>query len=701
MTESINTCEVGETVLEVEDLAVVYETRKADVNAVRGVSFDVCRGETVGIVGESGCGKSTVALGLVGSLGNNGRYAGGSIRFQGREMIGRPYKELQEIRGNHISMVFQDPTRALNPSIRLGTQLTEVLTHHREISRDEAWGKSVEMLKRVQLPDAGQIMNRYLHQISGGQQQRIVIAMALLNNPSLLIMDEPTTALDVTVEAQVLDLVGDLKRDFNAGIIFISHNLGVVAQVCDYITIMYAGVMVEKGPVEKIFSRPLHPYTRGLLNCVPKLGSVKESSRLVPIRGHVPAPGEVSKDCCIFEARCDFATGKCSASHPEFMEVESDHIARCFYADKIYKKKMDAAAGKKPAATGPKSKRGKGEIFLSIEKLKVYYPYRSASNGIGLGKKKSVKAVDDVTLKTIKGKTLGIVGESGCGKSTLVKGVIGLEDVTDGGGDFMGFDISLPLSDRDIEFIREMQMVFQSPDSTLNPSYVVGKQIARPVRRFNIVPKGQTTGEVMRLLRSVQLDEYYYNRFPRQLSGGEKQRVGIARALASRPDLILLDEPLSALDVSVQASVINLLIELQKHRKTTMIFIAHDLSVVRFLSDDVAVMYLGQIVERGPSESIYMPPYHPYTEALLSAVPIADPTVKKRQIRLEGTVPSAIDPPKGCRFHTRCPRRGMLPNDGKICEVEDPPWQRSKRGNWILCHIPTEELSKVDPIVHA
>lgn len=700
MSDNGKTCSAGETVLEVSELAIIYKTRKADVNAVRGVSFNVCRGETVGIVGESGCGKSTIALGLVGSLGNNGRYTNGSIRFQGQEMIGRPYKELQEIRGNHISMVFQDPTRALNPSIRLGTQLVEVLTYHRDISEEEAWKQSVEMLKRVQLPDAEQIMHRYLHQISGGQQQRIVIAMALLNNPSLLIMDEPTTALDVTVEAQVLDLVGDLKRDFNAGIVFISHNLAVVAQVCDFIAIMYAGVMVEKGPVEKIFARPLHPYTRGLLDCVPKLGSVKESSRLIPIRGHVPAPGEISTDCCIFAARCDFATDKCNTAHPEFMEVESDHIARCFYADKIYKNKMETTFKKKSAAHTPKSIDLKDEIFLKIDKLKVYYPYKSTSDGLGIGKKKFVRAVDEVSLKAIKGKTLGIVGESGCGKSTLVKGVIGLEEVTGGGGNFMGFDISLPLSERDIEFIREMQMVFQNPDSTLNPSYVVGKQIARPVRRFNIVPKGKITEEVMRLLKSVQLDEYYYNRFPRQLSGGEKQRVGIARALASRPDLIILDEPLSALDVSVQASVINLLIELQEYQRTTMIFIAHDLSVVRFLSDDVAVMYLGQIVERGPSESIYMPPYHPYTEALLSAVPIADPAVKKRLIRLEGTVPSAIDPPKGCRFHTRCPRRGMLPNNGEICEVVDPPWRQSNAGNWILCHIDAEELSKVDPIVH-
>jgi peptide/nickel transport system ATP-binding protein len=318
----------------------------------------------------------------------------------------------------------------------------------------------------------------------------------------------------------------------------------------------------------------------------------------------------------------------------------------------------------------------------------------------GLGEKRFVKAVDDVSLRLAKGRTLGVVGESGCGKSTLVKGIIGLEPVTDGNVEFLGIDVSQPVSERDTNLIQEMQMVFQNPDSTLNPSYSVGKQIARPIKKFKTVPKRQVKGEVIRLLKAVRLDAFYYDRLPRQLSGGEKQRVGIARALASRPDLIICDEPVSALDVSVQAAVINLLLEIQKIFGSSMIFIAHDLSVVRYFSDDIAVMYLGQIVEIGPAEAIYSPPYHPYTEALLSAVPIPDPDAEQKEIRLSGNVPSALNPPSGCRFHTRCPRRReMLSDSGKVCETMVPPWQEAKRHR-ILCHIPVEELEKVEPVVY-
>ena len=694
----VKRCAKLDSVIEVDELAISYETRKRDVPAVRGVSFQVCRGETLGIVGESGCGKSTVALGIVGSLGTNGRYAGGSIQFQGEELIGRSFEELRHIRGNQIAMIYQNPSQALNPALKLGRQLAEVLTTHQDISFEEAWQRSVKMLERVRMPDAAQVMNRYPHQVSGGQKQRVVIAMALLTNPSLLIMDEPTTALDVTIEAQVLDLVDDLKSDFDTGIIFISHNLGVVARVCDNLAVMYAGVMVEKGPIKKIFANPLHPYTMGLIGCIPKLGMTKNASQLIPIRGQVPVPGEIHEERCIFYPRCDFREDICTKSYPGFAGGDDDHRARCFFADEISKKIKKKKTPRKSEVEHPHHTMECTDDYLSIDRLKVYYPYKFDVRH--RKKKKYIKAVDDVSLNIREGETLGIVGESGCGKSTLARGVIGLEEVTDGGGEFIGFDLSAPLSKRNIEFIREIQMVFQNPDSTLNPSYPIGKQIARPVKRFGIVPWHLVDDEVYRLLRAVHLAERYYGRFPRQLSGGEKQRVGIARALASRPNLVILDEPLSALDVSVQASVINLLLELQETQRTTMIFIAHDLSVVRYLSDDVAVMYMGQIVERGPADAIYAPPYHPYTEALLSAVPIPDPTIRPKYIRLLGEVPSSIDPPVGCRFNTRCQRRKMLPDNGKVCEREEPGWQQSKKGNWIFCHIPVAELSKIEPIVH-
>jgi len=687
-------------VLEVNDLQINYETRRGDVEAVQGVSFRVLEGETVGLVGESGCGKSTIAFGIVNFLGSNGKIVGGNIRFQGNELVGRSQEELNKLRGDRISMVFQDPMQALNPSVRLGEQLAEVLTCHQDISQAEAWERSVQMLKRVNMPDVENVMRRYSHQISGGQQQRVVIAMAMLNNPALIIMDEPTTALDVTVEAAVLDLLEELKQDFNAANIFITHNLGVVARVSDYLCVMYAGQMVESGPLAEIFRNPRHPYTMGLLACVPRLGDSKLESILEPIRGRVPPPAERPKAECIFAPRCDYATEECRQARPGLTEVIPGHLARCIYALEIQDRKRTRKRDKIEAPAAQAENADKD--LLEFEHLKVYYPQESNSvvSLFGMGEKKFVKAVDDVSVRVAKGRTLGVVGESGCGKSSLVKGLIGLEPISGGDVHFMGLDTTMPVTDRETKLIKEMQMVFQNPDSTLNPSYSVGSQIARPIRRFKTVPRGQVKDEVIRLLKAVRLPPTFYERLPRQLSGGEKQRVGIARALASRPDLIICDEPVSALDVSVQAAVINLLLEIQQVFGSSMIFIAHDLSVVRFFSDDIAVMYLGQIVEIGPADAIYLPPYHPYTEALLSAVPIPDPDVEQKELRLSGNVPSALNPPSGCRFHTRCPRRAeMLPNGGKICETEVPPWRTSDRNHRILCHIPLEELCKIDPVV--
>ena len=687
-------------ILKVEDLAISYETRRGDVEAVRQMSFGVRRGSTFGIVGESGCGKSTVAFGIVDFLGTNGKIVDGSIKFQGRELIGRSQKELRTLRGDQIAMVYQDPMQALNPSLTVGDQLAEVLTVHRDMAKPEAWQKSIDMLDRVYMPDAANVMKRYPHQVSGGQQQRVVIAMALLNNPALLIMDEPTTALDVTVEAVVLDLIEDLKRDFDTGIIYITHNLGVIARVADQVGVMYAGEMVEQAAVKEIFANPRHPYTQGLMRCVPKLGTSKESSRLYPIRGRVPAPKDRPKGACVFAPRCDYATDRCRNERPSLREIIPGHNARCLYAEEI-----DAAAWEPPedavADVPPPHIEGPTGPILTVNHLKTYYQQESRSllSLVGLGEKQHVKAVDDVSLEVPRGQTIGIVGESGCGKSTLAKTIVGLESLTDGQVKFLGFDISEPVSQRDLKLIEELQMVFQNPDSTMNPSYSVGHQIGRPLHRFKTVPRHQVHDEVIRLLRAVRLDPSYYHRLPRQLSGGEKQRVGIARAFASRPDLVLCDEPVSALDVSVQAAVLNLLMEIQRQHNTTMLFIAHDLSVVRFFSDYVAVMYLGHIVEFGSADAIYAPPYHPYTEALLSAVPIPDPQAEQKHIRLEGSVPSALHPPGGCVFHTRCPRRDMLPDGGRVCETEIPPWRYNTEEHRIYCHIALEALRKMEPVI--
>ena len=681
-------------ILKIEGLAISYETRRGDVNAVRDVSFEIHRGGACGIVGESGCGKSTVAFGIVNFLGN-GRIVDGSILFQGQELRGRSEEDLRRLRGDQIAMVYQDPMQALNPSMRIGDQLSEVLIVHRGLGKEAAYEKCIAMLNRVYMPDPEAVMVRYPHQLSGGQQQRVVIAMALLNDPALLIMDEPTTALDVTVEAAVLDLIAELRSKIDTAILYISHNLGVVARVCDQVGVMYAGEMVERASVEDIFLRPMHPYTQGLMRCVPKLGTSKESSYLYPIRGRVPSPMNLPPGC-VFEPRCDYAREECRLRKPELRLIGLRHWTRCHFAEEIIAKEWQPPESIAADLVQLEQREKEGSPILQVEHLKTYYQQASGSVAslIGLGQKRYVKAVDDVSLEVPKGSTLGVVGESGCGKSTLAKTIVGLEPLTDGKIEFLEFDVSMPIKKRDIKLIQELQMVFQNPDSTMNPSFTVGHQIERPLRRFKTVPSDQVRGEVYRLLNAIKLDESYYHRLPRQLSGGEKQRVGIARAFAARPELVLCDEPVSALDVSVQAAILNLLLEIQQEYGTTLLFIAHDLSVVRFFSDYVAVMYLGQICEIGPSEAIYAPPYHPYTEALLSAVPIPDPSVEQKHIRLSGAVPSALDPPSGCRFNTRCPHK-----IGQVCETEVPPWQEAGGEHRIFCHIPLEELCQMEAVV--
>jgi peptide/nickel transport system ATP-binding protein len=692
-------------VLEVTNLAIAYKVRGGEIEAVQDVSFAIQRGESHGIVGESGCGKSTVAWSIVNFLGQNGYVKRGSIKFMGEELVGQSAAALRELRGDRIAMVYQDPMQALNPSMRLGDQMKEVLTFHRQISDREAADRCIEMLERVHMPDPQSVMRRYPHQISGGQQQRVVIAMALLNNPALLIMDEPTTALDVTVEAAVLDLIGELRREFDTAIMYISHNLGVVARVCNQVGVMYAGEMVERASVAEIFADPQHPYTQGLIRCVPKLGADKGSSLLYPIPGRVPPPNQRPSGC-VFAPRCDYVQQRCWDERPQLRQLPNGTWARCHFAEEIdptawTPANPDEAPVQHGLNKGNGRGNGNGEVLLHLEHLQKYYPGQGSglADMVGLRKPRYVKAVEDATFSVRRGSTLGIVGESGCGKSTLIKTIIGLEDATAGKAEFMGFDVTEELQARDLKLIQELQMVFQNPDSTMNPAYTVGQQIARPMIRFGTVPRNQVRAEVIRLLESMRLSAAYYDRLPRQLSGGEKQRVGIARALASHPDLVLCDEPVSALDVSVQAAILNLLIQVQQEYGTTMVFIAHDLSVVRFFSDNIAVMYLGQVMEIGPAEQIYQPPYHPYTEALLSAVPIPDPTAEQRRIRLEGAVPSALNPPSGCRFNTRCPRRRLLPDGGKICETETPPWRDAGDGHRIFCHIPLETLREFDPVI--
>ena len=673
-------------ILSVKNLAVTYKTRKGDVNAVRDVSFEIFEGENLGLVGESGSGKSSVAYSIVNFLGPNGRISGGNILFKGQELRDRPENELRKLRGADIAMVYQEPMSALNPTMRIQDQLAESLTTHRGIAKADAYRECLEALKRVYMPDVEGVMRRYPHQLSGGQQQRVLIAMAMLNNPALLIMDEPTTALDVTVEAAVLDLVAELKEKYNMATLYISHNLGVVARISDKVAVMYAGEVIEYAPTETIFKHPAHPYTAGLIRCLPDVDAPKGTRQLVPIHGQVPRLDEIPNGC-IFSPRCEHNREECSQQQPKLWSIETNHWVRCSRAAEWYLAPLSTGKG----VTAITDQAEVQEV-LTVNSAKVHYPvpYQTIGGLIGLEKRHYVRAVDDVSLTVKKGRTLGIVGESGCGKSSLARAIVGLEPLREGGLEFLGVDISRPLSRRSIDSIKELQMVFQDPNGVLNPSYCVGDQIARSLRRFKTVPSDQIFDEVVRLLGAVKLNEEYYYRLPRQMSGGEKQRVGIARAISTHPGMVVCDEPVSALDVSVQAAVLTLLLEIQQQQAMTMILISHDLSTVRFFSDDVAVMYLGRIVECGPCEAIYAPPSHPYTAALLAAVPRPDPTIEQKRIRLGGYVPSAVNPPDGCRFNTRCPFK-----IGKICETTEPPEQDLGRGHKIYCHLSPEELARI------
>ena len=679
-------------VLKVEDLEIIYKTRAGPLRAIRDVSFEVQCGDAIGLVGESGCGKSTLAYGVMNYIAKNGQITDGRILFDGDDLLQRNQKELNQIRGNKIAMVYQDPMSALNPSMRIGKQLTEVLSEHEGLQGDPAKERCLEMLERVRMPDPADIMDRYPHQLSGGQQQRVLIAMALLLKPELLIMDEPTTGLDVTIEAGILDLISDLKREFGSTILYISHNLGVISQVADRMAVMYAGEIVEEGLVQDIFCDPRHPYTVALLRCIPRIDVNRDESCLWPIPGRVPTLiGELKG--CAFRPRCGRADERCENEHPDLIAINEDQFVRCFYPEGKEAGLLTPNLGE-PIDEEPFS-IGVDEI-LKVEGLKTYYKAQQVGLAGLMGRTKEgfVKAVDDVDLTLDRRNMFGIVGESGCGKTTLAKCIAGLVPPNAGDLELLGIDISNVVEKRSADLLKELQMIFQNPDSTLNPRLLVGDAIARPLRLFESVPTREIRGEVIRLLEAVRLGVEYYDRLPRQLSGGEKQRVAIARAFAGRPSLVLCDEPLSSLDVSVQVAVMNLLLEFQQEYGTTMLFISHDLSVVYHLCDHVAVMYLGQFCEIGPTEVLYSPPYHPYTEALLSAIPIPDPTIERTLIRLSGAVPSALEPPSGCKFHTRCPRK-----IGPICEQESPPWRELAEGHQICCHISIEDLQAMEPII--
>ena len=658
--------------LKVETLAVSYRLRGGERRVLHDLSFTIGRGEAYGLVGESGCGKSTVAYATVGYLARNGRISGGRISVAGRDLTRMGTAELRRLRSSAVSMVYQDPGRALNPSLRIGRQLAEVYEQE-QLPRREALDRAAEMLRRVRIADPLRVLERYPHQLSGGMQQRVCIAMALAINPALLILDEPTTGLDATVEAEVLDLVRQLRTEFSTSILCISHNLGVIASLCERVGVLYAGTLVEEGRSDQLFDRPMHPYTVGLLRCLPQRGRRKDQGPLDTIPGFLPSPDQRIEGC-VFADRCALADARCRGEPPPLGTIAGDRRSRCHYPDRA--PDLPRTEPALPAIAPPAPA---GVPLLRIQGLSKTFQLKGHR----------LRAVHAVSLELRAGETLGLVGESGSGKTTFARLLLGLT-APDREDSIQLNGRALPglLEQRSPADGKALQIVFQNPDSALNRAHPVRRIIGRAIGKLGGLFGPARDARLLELTRAVRLPDRYLGAKPRQLSGGLKQRVAIARAFAGEPQLVVCDEPTSALDVSVQSAILNLFVELQARRQVSYIFISHDLGVVRFLADRIAVLYLGRLMELGPAERVFSGPHHPYTEALLSAVPSIDGR-RGARIRLAGEVPSAIDPPSGCVFHTRCARKL-----GAICETREPPPLAAGEGHVIHCHIPAAELSR-------
>jgi peptide/nickel transport system ATP-binding protein len=657
--------------LEVDHAEVTYRVRGKDRLALRDVSFQIGRHESFGLVGESGSGKSTMALAITRYLPRNGRLSSGSIAVNGQDLGSLSKGALRTLRARTVSMVYQEPGRALNPSIRVGRQVAEVF-EIAGLRKREAFERAEEALKRVQISDPGRVLKSYPHQLSGGMLQRVVIAMALASEPSLLILDEPTTALDATVEAEVLDLVELLGQEFNTSVLFISHNLAVIAKMCDRVGVMYAGEIVEEGPAQAIFEQPRHPYTVGLLRCIPRRGHRKDHGRLDTIPGFLPAPGSTPSGC-IFAERCALAEQRCLEEEPPMYDVSPGRISRCHFHEQ--------------AATLPRATPEDVRLVAADPDADPVIRFRGVSKTFSMRGEK-VQALVGVNLDIRLGETLGLVGESGSGKTTLARVLLGLTPPDPGAViELEGSPLGSTSSGRSREQLKALQIVFQNPDSALNRRHSVRYLIGRALFKLAELSGAEREERLSEIVHSVRMENRHLPLRPTQLSGGLKQRVAIARAFAGVPRVIVCDEPTSALDVSVQAAILNLLADLQSREQVTYLFISHDLGVVRYLADRIAVLYLGRVMEHGLAETVFAGPHHPYTEALLSAVPSLDGQRRER-IKLTGDIPSPAHPPTGCVFHTRCPRR----LSSGLCESTEPPLVEVEPGHMMSCHIPLAEL---------
>ncbi|HEY3344004.1 MAG TPA: ABC transporter ATP-binding protein [Anaerolineaceae bacterium] len=685
---------------EAVDLEIKYHTRQATLTALRNVNFTVNRGQIVGLVGESGCGKSTIATALMRLLPPNGEISGGKLLFNGEDLRLASEEEMRRKRGCEISMIFQDPMTSLNPVFSIEQQMVDAIQAHppsgNAIGKREARERAVQMLTRVGISDAAQRIRCYPHQFSGGMRQRIMIALALQSNPALLIADEPTSALDVTLEAQITDLIRALRDELHTAILYITHDLGIVAQLCDEVVVLYAGNVVETGDVYKIFKSPLHPYTKALLRSHPSHQT--NTPRLITIRGRVPSLKDLPLGCK-FAPRCDLASDICFTQEPQPTRADSQTVLCHAYqpgwtgkSPQLVYSGVDLPSIAETVSAGPRD-IARGAItdeVVQTDQVKVHYKDTLGWLGKILGEKQGVvRAVDGVDIAVYRGETLALVGESGSGKTTLGRTILRLEEPNQGVITVEGQDItSMPQSK--VRLLRShMQMIFQDPISSLSPRQTVSQLLQEPFKIHHVpVEKRQPVND---LLEMVGLSAEQANKFPHQLSGGQARRVGIARALALHPALLVADEPTAGLDVSVAAGILNLMKDLREKLSLTYILITHNLNIIAFIADRVAVMYLGKIVEIGETQALLAHPQHPYTEALLSAVAVPDPTLreKQRRILLEGEIPSPRNPPPGCPFHPRCRyRQERCKSEVPALRISDIGLENPDAGHRVACHFP-------------
>lgn len=681
----------GVPVLEIKDLNVRFPSEDGVVHAVRGVNLTVNPGEVLGIVGESGSGKSVTSMSVMGLLDETAQLSG-SVKLHGTELLGRSDQYLSHVRGAQMGMIFQDPLSALTPVYTVGDQIVEALKVHQEISDKDAWNRAVELLDLVGIPNPDVRAKAFPHEFSGGMRQRAVIAIAIANNPSLIIADEPTTALDVTIQAQILDVLRTAQKETGAAIIMITHDLGVVAGIADRVAVMYAGRVVETGDVGDVFYRSQMPYTIGLLGSLPRLDGNKEV--LTPVEGNPPSllalpPG------CPFAPRCPMATDECLTEEPELRPAKGreGHAVACRRAKEIGDNDL-SYTDIYPVPEIPESEiehvpREERETVLKVEGLKKHFPLMKGA--VFKRRVGTVHAVDGLSFDVRTGETLALVGESGCGKTTTLLEILNLTKVQEGTVVVLGRDTAnVSRAERRV-VRRDVQVVFQDPMASLDPRMPIFDIIAEPMR-YNGVPKEKIETRVKELMELVGLEASHVNRYPRNFSGGQRQRIGIARALALEPRLLILDEPVSALDVSIQAGVINLLEELKSKMGLSYLFVSHDLSVIRHVSDRVAVMYLGRIVEIGDVDSVFDAPTHPYTQALLSAIPLPDPEKERSRERivLKGDLPSPANPPSGCRFRTRCQKFLLLSEEQRQACLDSMPdlSQQAEPDHQTACHYP-------------